>query len=79
MSVRMQIAALIFPMVQAVLFGIGVFTVLLSPLAAQPFVAMPVMIGVSMLAAAVISWEMAPRLRVRYWKARGISGDVISG
>ena len=78
-SIRTQIAALIFPMVQAVLFGVGVFAVLMSPLSAQPFVAMPVMIGLSVVAAALISWEMAPRRRVRYWKARGVDGDLISG
>lgn len=78
-SVRTQIAALIFPMVQAVLFGIGVFTVLLSPLASKPFVSLPIMVALSFVIAVLVSWEMAPRLRLRYWKARGVEGDIISG
>ena len=79
MSVRIQIAALVFMMVQAVLFGVGAVAILLSPLRDQTAFYMPVMIAVTMAAAAVVSWIIAPRLQMRYWRRRGVDHDVISG
>jgi hypothetical protein len=79
MSVRIQIAALVFMMVQAVLFGAGAVAILLSPLRDQAAFYMPLMIAVTMLVAAVFSWKIAPRLQMRYWRRRGVDHDVISG
>jgi len=79
MSVRTQISAMVFMMVQAVLFGAGVLTILLTPLRDHAMLAMPVMIAVSMVLAALLSWQIAPRLRARYWRRRGTSHDLISG
>jgi hypothetical protein len=76
---RTQISAMVFMMVQAVLFGAGILIILLTPLRDHAMLAMPVMIALSMAAAAILSWQIAPRLRARYWRRRGITHDVISG
>ncbi|WP_316173808.1 hypothetical protein [Bradyrhizobium sp. SZCCHNRI1073] len=47
MSMRTQISAMVFMMVQAVLFGAGVLTILLTPLSNHAMLAMPVMIALS--------------------------------
>lgn len=68
MSLRFQIAAMVFLMVQAVLFGIGVVLVLGTPLAKQAMSLMPWVVGGSALVSAPVSWMIAPRLRARYWR-----------
>jgi heme A synthase len=78
-SVRLQISAMIFLMVQAVLFGAGMVAILLSPLRDQASFYIPLMIATTMVVAAVISWEIAPRFRSRYWRDRGVDHDLISG
>jgi hypothetical protein len=79
MSIRLQITAMVFMMVQAVLFGAGTVAILVTPLRDQAFVYMPVMVVATMLIAAVLSWEIAPRLQMRYWRKRGVDHDIISG
>jgi hypothetical protein len=79
MSLRLQISALVFMMAQAVLFGVGMLAILLSPLSDQASFYIPVMIAATMILAGVISWEIAPRLRLRYWRERGVDHDMISG
>lgn len=66
MSVRLQIAILVFMMVQAVLFGIGTILVLATPLAAFAMQLMPWVIGTSAVISAPLSWLLAPRLRSRF-------------
>jgi hypothetical protein len=66
MSVRFQIAILVFMMVQAVVFGIGTIIVLATPLAAFAMQLMPWVVGVSLLISAPLSWMIAPRLRSRF-------------
>ena len=70
MSVRLQIAALIFMMVQGVLFGVGVTLLLATPLAEFAMQMMPWVVGVSFLVSLPLSWMIAPRLRARYWRRR---------
>lgn len=79
MSVRLQIAAMVFMMVQAVLFGAGMVVILLTPIQSDAMEAIPTMIAISVVASAAIAWLISPRLRQRYWRARGADGDVISG
>lgn len=80
MSVRFQISAMVFMMVQAVLFGAGLLVILLTPsLNAHAMSTLPEMIGLSLVPSAIIAWMIAPRLRARYWRARGVSHDAISG
>jgi hypothetical protein len=58
-------------MTNAVLFGIGIVTVLNVPsLAAHAGIGIPVVVVLSLLLAAPIAWYIAPRLRARYWRQR---------
>lgn len=69
MRTRLWIAAMIFPMVNAVLFGIGAIIVLSSPtLAEQASPLIWFVVAASFIIAAPISWVIAPRLRARYWR-----------
>jgi hypothetical protein len=68
MSVRFSIAALIYLMVQAVLFGIGAVLVLATPLNEQAMELMPVVVVTTFIISLPISWWLAPRLRARYWR-----------
>lgn len=71
MRTKTAIAGLVYPQVSAVLFGIGIITVLMvPPLTAEAFTALPLVILASFIISAPITWWIAPRLRLRYWKAR---------
>jgi hypothetical protein len=75
---RLGIASLVGLMDNAVLFGAGLITVLMTPaLSANAFVALPIMIVLSFVLAAPISWAIAPRLRARYWRDK--PADFIAG
>ena len=66
MRTRFAIAALIWPMIQAVLFGLGMVGLLVAPLeAAAMMTAVWWMIGVTFVVSVPIAWIMAPRLRLR--------------
>jgi len=56
MSKRMVIAALIYMMVQAVVFGIGVVLVLATPLANIAMTLMPFVVALTLVISAPISW-----------------------
>lgn len=71
MATRIGIAALVFMMVQAVLFGVGVVLVLATPLSDLAMTLMPWVVGVSTAVSLPVSWVIAPRLRLRYWRERG--------
>lgn len=79
MLVRLQISAMVFMMAQAVLFGAGLVAILLSPLREQAMLYIPLMIVATSIVAAAISWELAPRFRMTYWRNRGVDRDIISG
>lgn len=79
MSIRFQIAILVYAMAQAVMFGAGAVLVLATPLADQAIRLMPLVIVGSALLAAPVAWALAPRLRARFWRKRGLRGDAISG
>lgn len=69
MTTRMWIAAMVYPMVNAVLFGIAAVTMLSIPaldeMASTLFLyAVPA----SFILSAPIAWIIAPRLRARYWR-----------
>ena len=70
MSVRFQIATLIFAMVQGVLFGVGIIIVLATPLSAFAMQVLPWVVGISIIVSAPLSWMIAPRLRARFWTQR---------
>lgn len=66
MSIRLQIAILIYIMVQACMFGVGTVLVLATPLSALAMNLMPWVIGVSAIVSAPVAWIIAPRLRARF-------------
>lgn len=66
MRIRFAIAALIWPMIQAVLFGLGIVGLLVAGLeASQLLNAVWWMIGVTFVVSVPIAWGMAPWLRLR--------------
>ena len=70
-STRACIAILIYSMINAVLFGIGIVTVLNVPsLAAHAWIGIPVVVVLSLLLAVPIAWFIVPRMRARYWRRR---------
>lgn len=80
MRLRMGIAALVFMMIQAVMFGIGAVLVLATPLSGMAMQLLPVVVIASTLLSAPLSWWLAPRLRARYWKqqvSRENAGDRV--
>jgi hypothetical protein len=79
MWTRLQIAAMVFMMVQAVLFGMGMVSILATPLNQSAMTLVPWMIALSFIVSAPLSWLIAPRLRQRYWRKRHTNGDVLSG
>jgi hypothetical protein len=67
MSIRFSIAALIFLMVSAVAFGIGIVAVLITPaLAVHAGRLIPAVVVISFVVAAPLSWLIAPRLMARF-------------
>jgi hypothetical protein len=79
MGVRLQISALIFMMVQAVVFGIGTVLVLATPLQKLAMELLPAVVVASFIISAPLSWFIAPRLRARFWLGRARNFDLISG
>ena len=79
MWIRVQIAAMVYLMVQAVMFGIGVMLVLGTPLADMAMTLMPWVVATTAVLSIPISWMIAPRLRARYWREKGLKSDIISG
>jgi len=67
MSIRLAIAALCFLMVNAVVFGAGLVTVVSIPaLYDQAMILVPIVVVASFVISAPISWWIAPRLRARF-------------
>lgn len=56
MSIRMEIAFVIYMMVQGLLFGAAVVALLVSPLAGEAMRLMPWLVGATALASAPLSW-----------------------
>lgn len=69
MRTRLWIAAMVYPMVNAVLFGIAAITMLsipaLNEMASTLFL---YIVPASFLLSVPIAWMIAPRLRLRYWR-----------
>ncbi|MFG1347007.1 hypothetical protein V5F59_19120 [Xanthobacter autotrophicus DSM 431] len=71
MSIRLQIAAMLFLMIQAMAFFAGTIALLLSPLSPEAMRLLPWVIGGTAIVSALLSWWLAPRLRARTWKQEG--------
>ncbi|WP_341988278.1 hypothetical protein [Azorhizobium sp. AG788] len=63
MSVRLQISAMLYLMIQAVLFGVGVIVILSTPLASHAFALIPQMTVLTALISLPLAWFLAPRVR----------------
>jgi hypothetical protein len=67
MSIRLQIASMLFLMTNAVAFGVGIVPVLSIPALAQnAFTLIPAVVIASFVVSAPLAWMIAPRLQVRY-------------
>jgi hypothetical protein len=76
-NTRFRVAALIFSMTNAVIFGAGLITVLLIPsLAAYATEWIPVVVLGSFLLAAPVAWMLAPRLRARHERRRSMRSGL---
>jgi hypothetical protein len=70
---RLRVAALIFVMVNAVVFGVGLVTVLTTPeLSQHAFLWIPVVIVSSFVVAPLLAWLIAPMMMQRFIQARRI-------
>jgi hypothetical protein len=68
---RAAIAALIYPMTNAVIFGTGLVMALTLPtLRGDEAISIPTVVVASIILAASVAWFMAPRLRARHWRLR---------
>ena len=64
---RLRIAALIYSMTNAVIFGAGIIAVLNLPaLSTNAYISIPVVVVASLVLAAPFAWLIAPRLQARY-------------
>ena len=68
---RLRIAALIYSMTNAVIFGAGIIAVLNLPaLSTNAYIWIPVVVVASLVLAAPFAWLIAPRLQARYDRRR---------
>jgi hypothetical protein len=76
---RVGIAALIYSMTNAVLFGIGLTVLTVPALSTNAAIWIPVVVVASFILAAPIAWEVAPRLRARYWRQKSAEQASTTG
>ena len=68
---RAAIAAVIYPMTNAVIFGTALIMVLTLPtLRGEEAISIPTVVVASLILAAPAAWVIAPRLRGRHWRLR---------
>ena len=68
---RLRVAALIFTMVNAVIFGIGLIIVLMTPVLAQDgFFWIPAIVVSSFVLSPPLSWLIAPTMMQRFSQLR---------
>ena len=63
---RLMVAALVYPMVQAVMFGAGLIAAVLMAPQVSPQVSIPLMIAGTAVASLPLAWMIAPRMMLRY-------------
>ena len=64
---RFRIAVLIYSMTNAVIFGVGIITVLTVPtLRDNAHIWIPIVVVASLILAVPFAWLIAPRLQARY-------------
>ena len=65
LTTRILMAALIYMMLQGLLFGFGAMLILGTPLAAHAMTLIPWMIALTAVVALPVSWMLVPYLRTR--------------
>ena len=68
MWTRIQIASIVFMMVQPLLFCIAIVLILATPLNQNVMTLVPWMIATSFFVSVPLAWLIAPRLQMRYWR-----------
>jgi uncharacterized membrane protein len=70
---RLRVTALIYLMVNAVVFGVGLISVLMTPsLAQHAFFWIPAIILASFVLSAPLAWFIAPSMMMRFILARRV-------
>jgi len=70
---RLRVAALIFVMVNAVVFGVGLVTVLTTPaLSQRAFFWIPIVVVSSFVFSPPLAWVIAPMMMQRFIQARNM-------
>ena len=71
--IRLALAVLVFMNLQAVVFGFGMMAALYYPNQSgdSGFFWIPVVVAVSSVISAALSWWIAPHLRARFWRSEG--------
>lgn len=72
MKTRLAVTALIFMIVQAVLFGMGALLVLSTSMREDMATLLPYVVMVSFALAAPLAWIIAPRMMQRYSRRRPV-------
>jgi uncharacterized membrane protein YciS (DUF1049 family) len=68
---RLRVAALIYAMVNAIVFGSGLLTVLLTPALAQhAFFWIPTVVATSFAVSVPLSWVIAPSMMMRFSRSQ---------
>ena len=79
-TTRASIAALVYLMTSAVLFGVGIVVVLTVPaLSADAVFLIPAVVIASLILGAPAAWIIAPRMRARYGRQRDNERAIASG
>jgi hypothetical protein len=75
---RMRVAALIYLMVNAVVFGVGLISVLMTPTLVQHgFFWIPAIIVTSLVLSAPLSWFIAPSMMMRFIRPAGFTNHCL--
>jgi hypothetical protein len=70
---RLRVAALIYLIVNAVVFGVGLLSVLMTPILVQhAFFWIPAIIVTSFVLSAPLAWFIAPTMMMRFILARRV-------
>lgn len=72
---RLMVAALVYPMAQAVLFGAGLICALILAPGVSAQVSIPLVVVLTALASLPISWFIAPKMMARYQR-RGVPANA---
>ena len=76
MTNRMAISLLIYGLVQAVLFGVGMIAIVVTPLSNYAIYSIPAVVLLSALIAVPVAWKVAPIMRARHQRRLAREGKL---